>query len=70
MGRIDNNAAIAHQMILNDQIHSLPKVVRLAWSRFIVGLLIRSPASVGFHTREVDRRPLCPPPLQLVSRSH
>jgi hypothetical protein len=46
MGRIDNNAAIAHQMILNDQIHSLPKVVRLAWSRFIVGLLIRSPATV------------------------
>lgn len=46
MSPIDNNAAIAHRMILNDEIQSLPKVVRLAWSRFIVGLLIRSPATV------------------------
>lgn len=46
MGRIDHNAAIAHQMMLNDSVDSLPQIVRLAWSRFVVGLLLRSPATV------------------------
>jgi hypothetical protein len=46
MGHIDHNAAIAHQFILRDDITSLPKAVRLAWCRFIVGLLLRSPATL------------------------
>jgi len=37
MGRTDHNAAVAHRFILNDDITSLPKAVRLAWSRFVVG---------------------------------
>jgi len=46
MGHIDHSAAIAHQMMLNDSIDNLPRAVRLAWSRFVVGLLLRSPATV------------------------
>lgn len=46
MGHIDNNAAIAHQFILQDNVGRIPPSVRLAWTRFIVGLLIRSPASI------------------------
>lgn len=47
MGRIDSNAAVAHRMILNDSISKLPRNVRLAWPRFVIGLLIRSPAQVA-----------------------
>jgi hypothetical protein len=46
MGRIDHNAALAHQYIMRDDIQSLPPEIRLAWTRFIVGLLIRSPANI------------------------
>jgi hypothetical protein len=31
---------------LNDDVKGLPKIARIAWSRFLVGLLIRSPAMV------------------------
>ena len=46
MGRIDHNAAIAHRTILNESVNSLSKEIRLVWSRFLVGLLLRSPATV------------------------
>jgi hypothetical protein len=47
MGRIDSNAAIAHQIILNDKVSSLSKEVRYAWARFVIGLLLRTPAQMG-----------------------
>jgi len=47
MGRIDHNAAIAHQYIMRDDVKGLPAPVKLAWTRFIVGLLIRSPANIA-----------------------
>jgi hypothetical protein len=54
MGRIDSNAAIAHQLILRDDISSLSKDVRIAWARFIVGLLLRSPKMTeNIYTRMV-----------------
>lgn len=43
---IDNNAAIVHRMILNNQVTSLSRDARTVWSRFLVGLLLRSPATV------------------------
>jgi hypothetical protein len=46
MGRIDHNAAVAHQYIIQDNIRGLPPEIKLAWTRFIVGLLIRSPANI------------------------
>lgn len=46
MGQIDNNAAIAHQFLLRDDVTNLSAIARTAWSRFILGLVIRSPASI------------------------
>ena len=47
MGNMDSNAAIAHRHILDDDLDGLPMIARIAWSRFLVGLLIRSPAKVA-----------------------
>src|SRR3954447_16382409 len=44
MARIDSNAAVAHQIILANKIADLQKVVRFAWARFVIGLLLRTPA--------------------------
>lgn len=47
MGRIDHNAAIAHQYIMRDNVRGIPPGIRLAWTRFLIGLLIRSPANIN-----------------------
>jgi len=46
MGQIDTHAATAHQFLLRDDIHNLPPLARIGWSRFIMGTLLRSPESV------------------------
>jgi hypothetical protein len=47
MCRIDHNAAIAHQYIMQDDVKSIPPPIRLAWTQFLIGLLIRSPANIN-----------------------
>src|ERR1700719_3194513 len=47
MGRIDHNAAIAHQYIMRDDMKNIPPEIRLAWAQFLIGLLIRSPANIN-----------------------
>jgi Protein of unknown function (DUF4238) len=47
MGRIDHNAAIAHQYIMRDDMKNIPPEIRLAWTKFLIGLLIRSPANIN-----------------------
>jgi hypothetical protein len=44
---VDHNAAIAHQFIMRDDIKGIPPAIRKAWSRFLVGLLLRSPANIA-----------------------
>ncbi|MCC8954395.1 DUF4238 domain-containing protein [Bradyrhizobium sp. Pear77] len=46
MGPVDHNAAIAHQYILRDDLKSIPGPIRDAWSRFLVGLLLRTPENI------------------------
>jgi hypothetical protein len=46
MGPVDHNAAIAHQYIMRDDLKGIPNPIREAWSRFLVGLLLRSPENI------------------------
>jgi uncharacterized protein DUF4238 len=46
MGHVDHNAAIAHRYIMQDKIGNISTEIRSAWTRFVVGLLIRSPANI------------------------
>jgi len=52
MQSIDTIAAQAHQRLLKHDLENWPKGYRSAWSRFIVGLLLRNPESVERFLRE------------------
>ncbi|UWU66112.1 DUF4238 domain-containing protein [Bradyrhizobium sp. NC92] len=60
MGPVDHNAAIAHQFIMRDDIKGIPAAIREAWSRFLVGLLLRSPANIN----DVYERMMNPSPKE------
>jgi len=46
MGRTDNDAARAHQLLLDNNIDGLDEVTRSAWARFLISLLRRTPESL------------------------
>jgi hypothetical protein len=45
MRQTDNDAAIAHQLLLNDRIADLDESTRSGWTRFIISLWRRTPES-------------------------